>query len=141
MLVRTAIAVVAAVSLAALLAGAAQPGHENHHAVKGTQPDRQPARAINDRCPIQGGEVDSETAMRVWRRRAIGFCSPGCDTKWDVKPDSEKDAFLGRFVKVGPASAAVDLARRFHAARAVGDSSALIAFSKRREGHGAPERQ
>ncbi|MBL9032428.1 MAG: nuclear transport factor 2 family protein [Phycisphaerae bacterium] len=125
MFVRTAIALVAAVSIGALLAGAAQPGHEGHHAPKGTQPAPQPARAINDRCPIQGGEVDPETAMRVWRGHCIGFCCPGCETKWDAKPDAEKDAFLGKFVKVGPASPAVDLARRFHAARAAGDTSAL----------------
>ncbi len=125
MFVRTAIALVAAVSFGALLAGAAQPGHEGHQAPKAPQPDPQPARAINDRCPIQGEEVDPETAMRVWRGHSIGFCCPGCDTKWDAKPDAEKDTFLGKFVKVGPVSAAVDLARRFHAARAAGDTSML----------------
>ncbi|QOJ16303.1 MAG: hypothetical protein HRU76_01250 [Phycisphaeraceae bacterium] len=125
MFVRTAIALVASVSLGTLLASAAQPEHQGHHPPKGTQPDQQPARAINDRCPIQGGEVDPDTAMRVWRGQSIGFCCPGCETKWDAKTDAEKDAFLGKFVKVGPASAAVDLARRFHAARAAGDTSAL----------------
>ena len=125
MFVRTTIVLVTFIAVGALLTSAAQPGHQGHHAPTTTRPDPQPARAINDRCPIQGGEVDPDTAMRVWRGQSIGFCCPGCETKWDAKPDAEKDAFLGKFVKVGPASPAVDLARRFHAARAAGDTSAL----------------
>ena len=122
---RTSIVLAMLIVVGVLLAGAAQPGHQDHHAPNATQPGAQPTRAVNDRCPIRGEEIDSETQMRVWRGHAIGFCCPGCDTKWDAKPDAEKDAFLAKYVKVAPASSAVELARRFQAARAAGDSTAL----------------
>lgn len=122
---RTSIVLAMLIVVGVLLAGAAQPGHQDHHAPNATQPGAQPTRAVNDRCPIRGEEIDSETQMRVWRGHAIGFCCPGCDTKWDAKPDAEKDAFLAKYVKVAPASSAVELARRFQAARAAGDSAAL----------------
>lgn len=125
MFVRTSIVLPMLFVVGALLAGAAQPGHQDHHAPKTTQPGAQPTRAVNDRCPIRGEEIDSETPMRVWREHAIGFCCPGCDTKWDAKPDAEKDAFLAKYVKVAPASAAVELGRRFQSARAAGDSAAI----------------
>jgi hypothetical protein len=125
MFIRTSIILAALLAAGTLLAGADQPGHQDHQAPNTTQSSPQPAKAVNDRCPIQGEEIDSETPMRVWRGHAIGFCCPGCDTKWDAKPDAEKDAFLAKYVKVAPASSAVELARRFQAARAGGDSVAL----------------
>lgn len=124
MLGRTSI-VLAMLVVGALLTGAAQQGHQDQHAPKATQPAAQPTRAVNDRCPIRGQEIDSETPMRVWRGHAIGFCCPGCDTKWDAKPDAEKDAFLDKYVRVAPASSAVELARRFQAAHASGDLATL----------------
>jgi hypothetical protein len=115
-----------AIVLAAfLMIGAPQHDHHDHQALPAKQPDSRPARAINDRCPIQGETIDTETPMRVWRGHSIGFCCPGCDKKWDAKSDADKDAFLAKYVKVMPASPAVELARRFQAARAVGDSTAL----------------
>ncbi|HEX2837380.1 MAG TPA: hypothetical protein VHN77_04545 [Phycisphaerales bacterium] len=108
-----------------LLAGTAQLGHQDHSVSKTTQPSPQLAKAVNDRCPIRSEEIDEETPMRQWRGHAIGFCCPGCDKKWDAKPDAEKDAFLAKYVKLAPPTPAVDLARRFQAARAAGDTAAL----------------
>lgn len=125
MFIRTGIILAVLLTAGTLLAGAAQPGHQDHHASKTTQPSPQPAKAVNDRCPIQGEEIDPETPMRQWRGQSIGFCCPGCDKKWDAKPDAEKDAFLANYVKLAPPTPAVDLARRFQAARAAGDTAAL----------------
>lgn len=125
MFIRTSIILAALLAAGTLLAGAAQPGHHDHHAPKTTQPSPQPAKAVNDRCPIQGEEIDLETPMRQWRGHSIGFCCPGCDKKWDAKPDAEKDAFLAKYVKLAPPTPAVDLARRFQAARAAGDTAAM----------------
>lgn len=125
MFIRTGIILATLLVSGALLASAAQPGHQDHHAPMATQPSPQPAKAVNDRCPIQGEEIDAETPMRQWRGHSIGFCCPGCDKKWDAKPDAEKDAFLAKYVKVATPTPAVDLARRFLAARAAGDTTAL----------------
>ena len=125
MFIRTSIILAALLAAGTLLAGAAQPGHHDHHAPKTTQPSPQPAKAVNDRCPIQGEEIDPETPMRQWRGHSIGFCCPGCDKKWDAKPDAEKDAFLAKYVKLALPTPAVDLARRFQAARAAGDTAAM----------------
>jgi hypothetical protein len=125
MFIRTSIILAALLAAGTLLAGAAQPGHHDHHAPKTTQPSPQPAKAVNDRCPIQGEEIDPETPMRQWRGHSIGFCCPGCDKKWDAKPDAEKDAFLAKYVKLALPTPAVDLARRFQAARAAGDTASM----------------
>ncbi|MBL8964211.1 MAG: hypothetical protein JNK70_09085 [Phycisphaerae bacterium] len=125
MFIRTGLALAALLVAGALLAGAAQPGHQDHHAPKAIQPSPQPAKAVNDRCPIQGEAIDADTPMRQWRGHSIGFCCPGCDKKWDAKPDAEKDAFLAKYVKLAPPTPAVDLARRLQAARAAGDTAAL----------------
>jgi len=125
MFIRTGIILAALLAAGTLLAGAAQPGHQDHQAPKATQPGPQSAKSVNDRCPIQGEEIDEETPMRQWRGHSIGFCCPGCDKKWDAKPDAEKDAFLAKYVKLAPPTPAVDLARRFQAARAAGDTAAL----------------
>ena len=125
MFIRTGIILAALLVSGALLASAAQPGHQDHHAPRATQPSPQPAKAVNDRCPIQGEEIDPETPMRQWRGHSIGFCCPGCDKKWDAKPDAEKDAFLEKYVKVPPTTPAVVVARRFQDARAAGDTAAM----------------
>jgi hypothetical protein len=125
MFIRTSIIFAALLAAGTLLAGAVQPGHHDHHVPKTTQPSPQSAKAVNDRCPIQGEEIDAETPMRQWRGHSIGFCCPGCDKKWDAKPDAEKDAFLAKYVKLAPPTPAVDLARRLQAARAAGDTASL----------------
>jgi len=56
------------------------------------------AEPVNDVCPIKGHEVDKETPTREFRGHAIGFCCPGCDTTWDAKPESERLAFLVKYV-------------------------------------------
>ncbi|MCG3124265.1 MAG: hypothetical protein GIKADHBN_02718 [Phycisphaerales bacterium] len=108
-----------------VLSVAAQPGHApKGHAASSTSAQIQPGKPINDRCPIQGEEVDPETPVRVWRRHTIGFCCPGCDTKWDAKPDAEKDAFVAKYAGA-EVSASIGVARKFQAAMARGDLAAL----------------
>lgn len=119
------------IALALVLAGsvtiAAQPerSHHDQAAVSPSTAQAQPAKPVNDRCPIQGEEVDPETPALTWRGHLIGFCCPGCDTKWDAKPDSEKDAFLAKYVKVDPASAPLQLAKQFQTAMTTGDLTAM----------------
>lgn len=119
------------IALALVLVGsvtiAAQPAHSHHDpaAVSSRPAQAQPAKPVNDRCPIKGEEVDLETPTRTWRGHLIGFCCPGCDTKWDGKPDSEKDAFLAKYVKVDSASAPLKLAKQFQSAMTAGDLAAM----------------
>ncbi|MCC6678449.1 MAG: hypothetical protein IT436_15045 [Phycisphaerales bacterium] len=115
-----------------LLAGtfaaiAAQPSHQGHHPEKpaAVAPPAEAVKPVNDRCPIQGEEVDPEAPARMWRGQAIGFCCPGCETEWDAKPDAEKDAFLARYTTLAEPSQAVRVARQFHEGLAAGDLSAI----------------
>ena len=117
--------VVATVFASASLLAVAQPEHQGHDPQKATSTAAQPAKPVNDRCPIQGEEVDSESQTRTWRGHAIGVCCPGCDKKWDAKTDAEKDTFLAKYVKVAPASPAVELSRRFQAAMTARDVAAI----------------
>lgn len=55
---------------------------------------------VNDVCPIKGHEIDKDSPTRVFKGHTIGFCCPGCDTKWDAKPEAEKAAFVARYVKI-----------------------------------------
>ncbi len=102
MLSRSLIVPAALLISCTFLAIAAQPEHRGHHTPASSVP-KQP-QPVNDRCPIRGAEVDPETPQRMWKGHAIGFCCPGCDTKWDAKADAEKDAFLARYVKSEPAT-------------------------------------
>lgn len=54
------------------------------------------AEPVNRICPIKGGEVDPESPTRQFRGVTIGFCCPGCEATWDMKPDDEKLALLAR---------------------------------------------
>jgi YHS domain-containing protein len=56
-------------------------------------------KPVNQTCPITGEEIDGETTM-AYKGQTLGFCCPGCDTKFEKKTAAEKDAFLGKFVKV-----------------------------------------
>lgn len=106
---------------------AAQPGRHGHD--QGAVPQRssqvQPAKVVNDRCPIEGEEVDPVSPTRTWKGRTIGFCCPGCETKWDAKPEAEKDAFLAKYVKVDAASPAALLSKQFQIAITNGDLAAM----------------
>lgn len=123
MLSRSLIVPAALLISCTFLAIAAQPEHRGHHTPASSVP-KQP-QPVNDRCPIRGAEVDPETPQRMWKGHAIGFCCPGCDTKWDAKADAEKDAFLARYVKSEPATPALQVAQRFHKARAAGDFASM----------------
>jgi hypothetical protein len=52
------------------------------------------AAPTNKICPIKGNEVDPESPTREFKGVTIGFCCPGCEGKWDKKPDAEKLALL-----------------------------------------------
>lgn len=106
---------------------AAQPdryGHD-HGAAPQASPSKQPAQPVNDRCPIKGEEVDPESPTRTWKGHTIGFCCPGCEAKWDAKPEAEKDAFLAKYVKVDATSPAVLLSKQFQTAMTKGDLAAM----------------
>ncbi|MCC6322972.1 MAG: hypothetical protein IT438_16230 [Phycisphaerales bacterium] len=115
--------VVATLFVSGSILAVAQPEHQQSR--ESPSPAAQPAKAVNDRCPIKGEEVDSESPTRVWRGHTIGFCCPGCETKWDARTDGEKDAFLAKYVRVAPASPCVEVARRFQAAMTAGDVAAI----------------
>lgn len=51
----------------------------------------------NKVCPVKGGEVDTETPTVQYKGKTIGFCCPGCDSKF--KEDPEK--YLEKFNKDG----------------------------------------
>lgn len=56
------------------------------------------ADPVNDKCPVMGGDVDKDSPTVAYRGREIGFCCPGCEPKWDAKPEAEKLAFLVKYV-------------------------------------------
>ena len=38
-------------------------------------------------CPVKGGEVDPETPTVQYKGKNIGFCCPGCDSKFSADPE------------------------------------------------------
>lgn len=125
MFIRSTLAIATVLLTGSLLTATAQPDHHDHQAPAAANSNPQPAKPVNDLCPIRGEEVDVETPTRTWRGHVVGFCCPGCDTKWDAKTDSEKDEFLAKYVKLAPPSPAAGVARNFQAAMAAGDLAAL----------------
>jgi Cu(I)/Ag(I) efflux system membrane fusion protein len=62
--------------------------------------------SVNKFCPIKEGEVQADVAMVDWKGHKIGFCCPGCDTKWNAWPDAKKLAFVDQSLKASSALAA-----------------------------------
>lgn len=50
--------------------------------------------AVNDHCPIMGGEVTAKGGSTEWNDKTIGFCCPGCEPKWEALSDEEKAQHL-----------------------------------------------
>jgi YHS domain-containing protein len=45
------------------------------------------AQAWNKVCPVKGEEVDSEAPTFEYNGKLIGFCCPGCDSKFQKDPE------------------------------------------------------
>lgn len=58
-----------------------------------------PGGPINDRCPIMADEeIDEDSPTTTYKGHVIGFCCPGCKKKWAAKPETDKMAFLIKYV-------------------------------------------
>lgn len=54
--------------------------------------------AINDKCPVRGGDVPADAATVEYRGYRVGFCCPGCISQWEAKSAAEKDQFIARYL-------------------------------------------
>ena len=50
--------------------------------------------AVNDTCPIMGGDVDPNATTASFEGATVGFCCNRCVSKWDTKSDAEKREFI-----------------------------------------------
>lgn len=68
-------------------------GHGMHHMkmnstkMKGQNSSMKAAKIWNSYCPVRGGEVDPETPTLQYKGKTVGFCCPGCDTKFMKDPE------------------------------------------------------
>jgi len=65
--------------------------HKNmmHHKMKVEQAkdaSNMHADIWNAYCPVKGGEVDPEAPTVQYKGKTIGFCCPGCDSKFMAEP-------------------------------------------------------
>ena len=50
---------------------------------------------VNDTCPVMtNNAVDPAVATADYNGQKVGFCCPGCESKWAAKTDAEKQAFI-----------------------------------------------
>lgn len=52
--------------------------------------------AINDTCPIMGGDIDPNAKSASYEGATIGFCCSACSTKWDSWSDAQKMDFVAK---------------------------------------------
>lgn len=52
------------------------------------------AGPVNEKCPIMGGDVDSEGEMATHDGLSVGFCCPGCKPKWEAWSPEKKSRFI-----------------------------------------------
>ena len=52
--------------------------------------------AINDTCPIMGGDIDPKAAMVDFGSAKVGFCCDGCVNKWNAWSDAQKRDFVAK---------------------------------------------
>lgn len=52
--------------------------------------------AINDTCPIMGGDVDPGAAMADFGGAKVGFCCGNCINKWNAWSDAQKRDFVAK---------------------------------------------
>ena len=53
------------------------------------------ATLVNTKCPYTGGPVKS-TVTAEYNGQVVGFCCPGCQSRWAKATDAEKDAMLAK---------------------------------------------
>lgn len=53
--------------------------------------------AINDKCPIMGGDVDPTATMADFDGTKIGFCCDGCINKWNTWSYAQKKQFVAKY--------------------------------------------
>ena len=52
--------------------------------------------AINDSCPIMGGDIDPAAALADFGGAKVGFCCDGCINKWNAWSDTQKRDFVAK---------------------------------------------
>ena len=57
--------------------------------------------AVNEVCPIMGGEVTDDGGRAEYEGQTVGFCCPGCIKKWDALSADEKKTKLASSMKAG----------------------------------------
>ena len=53
--------------------------------------------AINDKCPIMGGDVDPNAQTVTYNGATIGFCCDGCPAKFNAWSDQQKMDFVAKY--------------------------------------------
>lgn len=84
-------------SLPALLvacAGVALIGCESDGSEEPTTQAAVSMGAVNDTCPIMGGDVDPNAKMAEFEGAKIGFCCDGCISKWNTWSYAQKQDFV-----------------------------------------------
>ena len=52
--------------------------------------------AINDMCPIMGGDVNPSADSVSYEGAKVGFCCNGCVGKWNSWSDSKKRQYVAK---------------------------------------------
>ncbi len=52
--------------------------------------------AINDTCPIMGGDIDPSASMADFGGAKVGFCCGACINKWNAWSDAQKRDFVAK---------------------------------------------
>lgn len=62
--------------------------HESHSEMK-MEDSKETVSAVpwNKVCPVKGEEVDAEAPTFEYDGKVIGFCCPGCDSKFQKDPE------------------------------------------------------
>ena len=65
----------------------------------GEEAATQPASmgAINDTCPVMGGDIDPNAATASYNGATVGFCCDGCVGKFNDWSDTQKTDYVAKF--------------------------------------------
>ena len=80
----------AVLSLTVFLTGCNESGIESVQAI----PDPAAIVAVNDLCPIMGGNVTKDGGTASWKGKTIGFCCPECIEQWEALSEADKETKL-----------------------------------------------
>ncbi|MHC4415082.1 MAG: hypothetical protein ACYS0G_07350 [Planctomycetota bacterium] len=89
--------VVAAASLAVVLAGCSTTGDTGTGAAAEASATPVAMGALNDTCPMSGRPVDPDAPTVSYAGQTVGFCCGGCVGMWGKMATADKDAFLAKF--------------------------------------------